>query len=838
MPNVALATIAPVVPEDIAGHRNLVLKPGSPGVVEIGVSTVNASPSPLPSLLEEQGTAWTHEQCRRLHQLLGKWEGIFAQHDEDFGRTSAVKHQIPTGTAPPSRERYRPVPPTLYPELKSLLKNMLEGGVIRESSSPWAAPIVLVKKKDGSWRFCADYRKLNSVTHKDAYPLPCIEESLTSLRGAQWYSTLDLASGYWQVEVDERDREKTAFATPLGLYEFEHMPFGLCNAPATFQRLMQWCLGEFLNESLLIYLDDVIVYSSSFDQHLQDLDQVFRRLHEHGLKLQPRKCRLFQREVSYLGHVVTAEGVATDPGKIAVIQSWAVPQNVCQVRSFLGLVGYYRRYIQGFAKIAAALHGLLQGTAAATKTAPIHWTPECEQAFQKLKTALVSPPSLAYADFQLPFPLYTDASLEGLGAALAQVQEGQERVIAYASRSLHPTKKNDQNYSSFKLELLALKWAMTEKFKEYLWGMEVEVFTDNNPLVHLQAARLGAVEQRWAAQLANFRYTIRYRPGVANRNADVLSRIPGERANVAARLVDVEQEEAQAANEPLRWCAKLREDPDLSQLMHWKQQGPAPPPAQVANASPGLKQLLSEWDRITLTQNVLRREVQTAGEVEEPYSQILVPTSYAETLWREYHEKGGHPSAERTLTILWKRYFWPGMRRDSTAWASHCPRCVLYKAGPEVRAPLVPIETSYPFHLVGIDFLSLGRPGDPYPYVLVMTDLFSKFAIAVPTKDQTAATTAKAVWENVFQVYGSPEYILSDRGAAFESELFQQLCLLYGCRKKRTTAYHPQGNGACERFNQTLLNLLGTLAEETQMQWHHRSHALLRGIRQTCPTPC
>lgn len=220
-----------------------------------------------------------------------------------------VQHCIPTGDAAPTRERFRPLPPLLYQEMRSLLAGMLQGGIISESSSPWAAPIVMVRKKDGSWRFCVDYRKLNSVTHKDAFPLPRIEETLTSMTKAKWFSTLDLASGYWQVEVDPKDREKTAFTTPLGLFEFQRMPFGLCTAPATFQRLMQQCLSGQITESLLVYLHDIIVYSPDFTTHLRHLDEVFERLQKHGLKLRPDKCKLFHKQVQFLGHVVDQRGV-------------------------------------------------------------------------------------------------------------------------------------------------------------------------------------------------------------------------------------------------------------------------------------------------------------------------------------------------------------------------------------------------------------------------------------------------------------------------------------------------------------------------------------------------
>ena len=343
------------------------------------------------------------------------------------------------------------------------------------------------------------------------FPSPALKTLLPAshkLSGTQ----LDLASGYWQVEVEDDDREKTAFTTPFGLFEFERMPFGLCNAPATFQRLMQRCLGDHLTESALVYLDDVIVYSKDFPAHLKHLEEVFRALSRYGLKLRPSKCQLFQKEVKFLGHQVCSQGVAPDPEKTAAVQNWATPATIKQVRSFLGFVGYYRRFIKDFSKIAKPLNELLRGTGRGRRrhSHSIHWTEECEMAFKQLKQELLQAPILAYADYTQPFILYTDASNLGLGAVLAQEQEGMEKVIAYASRSLHPTERNDANYSSFKLELLALKWAMGEKFKDYLWGAKVTVVTDNNPLVHLQTAKLGAVEQRWVAQLANFDYTIKH----------------------------------------------------------------------------------------------------------------------------------------------------------------------------------------------------------------------------------------------------------------------------------------------------------------------------------------
>lgn len=822
-PRRPLARVLRLGQDDVQAPNQLVLRQEADTVVEVDVRPVRG---PLPTCLTpllEQTDGLTPLQSDQLRGLLERWQPVFAQSEEDYGCTSAVYHTIPTGEAAPIRQRYRPVPPSLYAELRTLLRGMLDGGVIKESSSPWASPVVLVRKKDGSWRFCVDYRRLNAVTHKDAYPLPRVEESLTWLKRAEWYSTLDLASGYWQVEVHPTDKEKTAFATPMGLYEFERMPFGLCNAPATFQRLMQRCLGGQVHDFLLIYLDDVILYSPDFDSHMAHLEQVFTKLKEHGLKLQPAKCRLFQRSVQYLGHVVSGGGVSTDPQKTEVVKDWPVPTTVREVRSFLGFVGYYRRFIPAFARKAGPLHALLKGTGG-NKSRPVDWTPDCERAFQELKAALLEAPILAYADFALPFRLYTDASLHGLGAVLAQVQDGKERVIAYASRGLHDTERNDQNYSAFKLELLALKWSVTEKFKDYLWGTTFQVFTDHRPLLHLRTAKLGAVEQRWAAQLANFDFSLSHKPGVEHQNADALSRLP---CATAARRV-----EARGAADRETWAEHQGQDSELAKIRQWRQTGSSPTGSERQTLQPAGRQLLGEWERLEVRDGVLiRLNPSQRGQVGG--SAIVVPTGQREAVWQQYHTALGHAKGSRMLAALRERFFWIGMGRDNHRWAEECPQCVLNQPAAGPKAPLCAIESSYPWETLALDYLSLGRPGDSHQYILVMVDLFSRFAFAVPTRDQTAATTARVLWTSVFQPFGCPERILTDQGPAFEADLTRQLCESYGCRKVRTTPYHPQGNGACERLNQTILQLLNTLQPAEQSRWSDHLPALVHAYNNT-----
>ena len=363
---------------------------------------------------------------------------------------------------------------------------MLAADAIRHSQSPFSSNVVLVRKKDGTIRFCVDYRKLNNRTIKDAQAIPRTEDTLHLLAGSKYFTKLDLRRGYWQVELRDTDKPKTAFQVgTMGFNEFNRMPFGLCNAPATFQRLMERCMGDLNLRDCLIYLDDVIIFSTTFEEHLERLDAVFSRLKEHNLKLKGAKCEFLKSHVTYLGHVVSENGIETDPEKTEAIRTWSVPKTVKDVRAFLGFTGYYRRFIKDYARIARPLNDLLVGhcTNRKSKTAkskkkrtPFTWTEKQQEAYDTLRDKLMNPPVLAYADYLLPFKLHTDASTMGLGAVLYQHQDRQDRVVAYGSRSL---KTSERNYPAHKLEFLALKWAITDKFHDYLNGTTFDVVTDN-----------------------------------------------------------------------------------------------------------------------------------------------------------------------------------------------------------------------------------------------------------------------------------------------------------------------------------------------------------------------
>ena len=734
-------------------------------------------------------------------------------------------------------------------EVRQHLEQLYSSGIIRPSKSPYASPIVLCKKKNGKLRMCVDYRILNQKTVKDSYALPRMEEIFDSLNGAKYFSTVDMKSGYHQVEVEEKHKERTAFTLgPYGLWKFNKLPFGLTNAPATYQRLMQDCLGDLNMNICVVYIDDLIIFSRTFEEHLENLDKVFKRLTEFNLKLAPEKCKFFCKQVPFLGHIVCEDGIATDPAKIDKVLNWPVPSTPEEVRSFLGFAGYYRRFIKDFSKITRPLAELIPPSTSkrGPKKKPMKpwiWTDLEQQAFDNLKVLLSSPPVLGYPDFESPFELHTDASTKGLGAVLYQQQGEHKRVIAYASRALTPSEKN---YSAFRLEFLALKWSVTEKFSDYLSNKHFSVLTDNNPLTYiLTSAKLDATGQRWVSALGLYSFDITYRSGLRNGDADGMSRYPHDKLKLD------DNEAVKIDNSTVKAICGYIVPPYIEILtanninIVEATEDPGQPMAQIEMREIRRKQredkLIDRWriaviDNRVPTQNlskhdvimkkqfqhlrmkrgILFRTIQTKDEIIE---QLVLPECYRKQVLTGLHDDVGHPGRDRTMRLLRERFYWPGMATDVDKWVNKCERCLRRKSPTQSRVPLVNINTTYPLELVCFDYLALEPARGGVANILVITDHYTKFAMAIPTKNQTAKTTAEAFYNQFIVNYGIPTRLHSDQGANFESEIVKELCLLTGMKKSHTSIYHPQGNAVTERFNRTLLNMLGTLENSQKVDW-------------------
>ena len=469
------------------------------------------------------------EQAKQARRLLKEYHDIFSLDKQDMGHTNTTRHKIvlKDPDTPPFKEHFCRILPPQLDEVREHLKLMLDAGVIWPSNSPWCNAVVLVRKKDGSLCFCIDFRRLNSLTVKNSHPLPRICETLESLTGAAHYTTIDMNSGFWQVLMDEESKQYSAFTLgSMGLYECKSMPFGLCNTPPTFQRLMLNCLGELNLTYCLIYLDDIIIFSQMEKEHLKQMHVIFDRFREHGLKLKPSKCEVFKTEINYLAHHVSKKGVLPYKKNLEAIAQCPPPDTYTKVKSFVGLVGHYRCFIRGFANIAAPLYDLTSGENKDKKSEHLDLPPEAQEAFNRLKAACLQAPILSFPDFSKPFLLETDASGRGLGAVLSQKQaNGRYHPIAYASHVMNET---EQRYHSNKQEFLALKWAVTKQFHEYIspYGKnrnEFVVRTDN-PLTYIfSSANLDAAGQQWVAHLTSYNFSLEYQKGKDNTVANFLS---------------------------------------------------------------------------------------------------------------------------------------------------------------------------------------------------------------------------------------------------------------------------------------------------------------------------
>ena len=576
------------------------------------------------------------------------------------------------------------------------------------------------------------------------------------------------------------------------------MPFGLCNAPATFQRLMNQALRKVIGKKALVYLDDVIIFSRDLEQHEKDIREVLELIRKAGLRIKLKKCQFFKRSVEYLGHVISDQGISPNPEKIEKIKNYPIPTSADEVSSFLGLAGYYRRFIPNFGAIAKPL--TLKKTKD-YKNIPFEWTKADQEAFDKLRQHLISPPILAYPDFNKEFILFTDACDYGVGAVLSQVQDNGEVVIAYASRQL---KSPEMKFATVEKEALAVIFAI-KQFRHYLAGKPFTVVSDHRPLQWLASqkdnnGRLG----RWAVLLAGYDYKIVYRPGRVHQNADYLSRL-----RVAAITA------LQDGGCPTTIANKQSEDKLCQAILKYLNHGIR----DVENESE-TPIWVKEIDLFEFINGILYRRAPPLRNKRrnEILYQIVLPHSLKRKVLEKFHDdpSSGHLAFLRTYLKVSAFYYWPDMRKEIKRYCETCETCVANSKS-NLKTLLHPIElATEPFQIVGIDFLGPIKPASPKgnSCILVITDYFSKWVEAVALPDQRALTTVDAFHSTITQRHGPPKVIISDRGSNFTSKLFSAYCEKLHIQHRFTTAYHPASNGETERFNRTLISMLRKILQD------------------------
>ena len=729
------------------------------------------------------------QQLARVDKVINKFKSI-SSDQQGLGKTHLISHKINT-TGSPIKQRYYPLSPAKSKALNEEVDKMLSLGVIAPSQSPWSNPVVMIPKKDGSWRFCLDARKLNDVTVKDSYPLPYISSILDNLKGTRYLTSIDLSSAYWQIPLCDDDDDgncgtscqKTAFVVPnRGLFEFKRMPFGLSNAGSELQRLIDSLFRHQYGDKIFGYIDDLLIATNSFDEHLELLNIVFRALKEAGLTVNLDKCEFCKGELQYLGYVINNKGLQTDPKKLECIAKFPRPSTARQLRGFIGLCSYYRRFVQNFSTIIAPLTKLIgkrKGKDA------IDWTSEADQAFIELKKALTSAPVLACPDFKKPFTLHTDASSVGIGSVLTQDIEGVEHPVAFHSRLLS---KTERNYSTTERELLAVLDSIYH-FRAYLEGSKFSVVTDHMSLKWLKtlnnpSGRLA----RWAMQLSCFNFEVCHRQGKLNVVPDALSR-------VSINLITY--------SGGTHGCS----DPWYNKVFN------------------GCKEKPQFYKNFIIKDNILYRSCKNKFNLQsQNLWKVVMPRDLVESCIKECHDGLGsvHPGTLKTLFKVKELYFWKGMFQDIKNYVSSCEICKAHKISNSPPHGLMKNqkEVSKPMHTLSLDIIGpFPKAHSGHVYILSIVDIFSKYIWLHPLRTATTKTVTSYFESEIILKQGTPCTIICDNATIFKSREFQNFCNKYSIPKIFYTAHYAPQSNTVERYNQTVNICLSILVEQDQRSW-------------------
>ena len=802
------------------------------------------------------GAAHQHVMTR----LTERYGGVFASKlPPRVPREGALMHsfEMKEGAVPVKDGERRKSPEELR-----LAREMVEegeaAGLIEPSTSEWVSQLVMVMKKDqhgqptGKPRFAVDYRRVNALMKKDAHPLPLPEAMFGMLLGATVFSKLDLTKGFYQIGLDPRCREQLAFSTPDGLRQWTVMPFGIANAPAAFQREMQRVFRARLDQSVMVYIDDILIFSRTADEHAEHVEWVLQQLQAHGYYANPDKCEFFQSQVHFLGHVVSAGGVAVQQHKVDAVREWPTPQSVSDVRRFLGLTGYYRRFVRGFSDVAAPLTDLTR------KDTAFAWGEKEEAAFAKLKAALASAPLLITPDNAKPYTLHTDASGYAIGATLSQVGQvdGRDALlpVAFLSKKMNAAQRN---YPVHEWELLAIIEAL-KAWRCYLYGAQtpVTILTDHSSLQWINTQpNLSARQSRWVEQLQDYSYRITPVKGVENGAADALSRradheaAHAAEAEARARAGDVE---ASRGRLRLQMAALTR-----SQRQREAEAVVPPSGADEAPATPAATTAAEDEDESpasegsTLVAPALLDDIRRAAAVDEAYYQppiaraehdglfvrdglvysasglLYIPKDDAirATLMREVHDAptGGHLGREKTYSRLTAAVYWLRVYEDVRDYVRSCVSCAQNKASQRTRADALrplPIPARR-WETIALDFIGpLPKTASGHDFLLTVVDKFSKMVHLLPcTQQVTAAQVAQLVYDGVVRLHGYPERIISDRDTRFTSHFWRALWKLSGTQLAMSTSYHPQTDGQTENVNRVVQDVLRAYVSESGRDW-------------------